>query len=172
MSLATDLIEQARMLAGLDTTNPKQASLRRAVSAAYYGLFHLLVEEGVKLFVRNHDALAAKVSRTFDHNTMKTVSGHFKDQTKGLPKGISPNTAYQIHADLKTVAEAFIKLQESRHDADYNLDRQFSLSEAQELIRAAETAFASWENVRDTNDARLYLASFLVWSSWKEAPKG
>ena len=42
MSLATDLLEQADHLARRERKRPKQASLRRAVSAAYYGLFHLL----------------------------------------------------------------------------------------------------------------------------------
>ena len=30
---------------------PKQASLRRALSTAYYALFHLLVDEATKMFV-------------------------------------------------------------------------------------------------------------------------
>ncbi len=42
MPLAQDLLEQARHLANREPKRPKQASLRRAVSRAYYALFHLL----------------------------------------------------------------------------------------------------------------------------------
>jgi uncharacterized protein (UPF0332 family) len=36
-----DLLQQAYDLASKEETDPKQASLRRAVSTAYYALFHL-----------------------------------------------------------------------------------------------------------------------------------
>jgi hypothetical protein len=38
VSLASDLLDQASTLATLDSMRPKQASLRRAVSAAYYSV--------------------------------------------------------------------------------------------------------------------------------------
>lgn len=47
MPFPDDLLEQAYDLAQKEATDPKQASLRRAVSTAYYALFHLLVEEAV-----------------------------------------------------------------------------------------------------------------------------
>ncbi len=42
MSLHADLLDPAEQLAQLDPRRPKQANLRRAVSSAYYALFHLL----------------------------------------------------------------------------------------------------------------------------------
>jgi uncharacterized protein (UPF0332 family) len=45
MSLHNDFLEQARFLAMREARRPKQASLRRAVSTAYYALFHLLASE-------------------------------------------------------------------------------------------------------------------------------
>ena len=47
MNLAEDLLEQANHLARREKGKPKQASLRRAVSTAYYAAFHLLVAEAV-----------------------------------------------------------------------------------------------------------------------------
>jgi hypothetical protein len=44
MGIAEDLLRQADHLATYEGSNPSQASLRRAVSTAYYALFHLLVE--------------------------------------------------------------------------------------------------------------------------------
>lgn len=45
MGLPEDLLEQAGHLARRERKRPRQASLRRAVSAAYYALFHLLTSE-------------------------------------------------------------------------------------------------------------------------------
>ena len=47
MPFAEDLVEQAYHLANREPTNPKQASLRRAVSTAYYAPFHLLIDDAV-----------------------------------------------------------------------------------------------------------------------------
>ncbi len=44
-----DLLEQAERLAMLEIKKPKQASLRRAISAAYYAMFHLLVDEACRV---------------------------------------------------------------------------------------------------------------------------
>ncbi len=53
MSLASDLLDQAGTLAGLDPLKPKQASLRRAISAAYYSLFHLLIDDAASRITTN-----------------------------------------------------------------------------------------------------------------------
>jgi hypothetical protein len=50
MSLHSDLLDQAERLATLDPRRPKQVNLRRAVSAVYYALFHLLTSEASALY--------------------------------------------------------------------------------------------------------------------------
>jgi uncharacterized protein (UPF0332 family) len=45
MPYCDDLLEQALHLAKREKKKPRQASLRRAVSTAYYALFHLLIHE-------------------------------------------------------------------------------------------------------------------------------
>ncbi len=47
MAYPDDLLEQAQHLAQREPKRPKQASLRRAISSAYYALFHLLISEAV-----------------------------------------------------------------------------------------------------------------------------
>ena len=46
--LSDDLLLQAKHLQQLDKLKPKQANLRRAVSSAYYSLFHLLIDEATQ----------------------------------------------------------------------------------------------------------------------------
>jgi len=71
MAFADDLLQQADHLANLESGEPKQASLRRAVSTAYYALFHLLIDQAVGNWgvERQRGVLA----RTFDHGKMKSV---------------------------------------------------------------------------------------------------
>jgi hypothetical protein len=49
--LSLDLLAQARVLARREPRRPKQASLRRSISASYYAPFHFLGEEATKLTV-------------------------------------------------------------------------------------------------------------------------
>ena len=62
MSFPEDLLQQAYDLEAKEPSN--QASLRRAVSTAYYALFHLLIDECVSKWAveRQRSVLA----RTFD----------------------------------------------------------------------------------------------------------
>ena len=47
-----DLLSQAELLARKEPRRPRQASLRRAVSSAYYALFHFLVGEVSRFLTR------------------------------------------------------------------------------------------------------------------------
>lgn len=77
MAFHDDLLQQAIQLINKEPKNPKQASLRRALSTAYYALFHLLINESVSNW-RKAD-LRAALGRAFDHNTMKSASNRVLD---------------------------------------------------------------------------------------------
>src|ERR1700682_5193702 len=98
MAFADDLLKQAYHLANKEKKNPKQASLRRAVSTAYYALFHLLIDEAVGNWsvARQRGVLA----RTFDHGKMKSVC---EALVTSFYKGGSPPAGVQ----LKNVARTF-----------------------------------------------------------------
>src|SRR5258708_15323071 len=110
MAFADDLLEQAEFLVNRDPINPKQASLRRAVSTAYYALFHLLIDEAVGNWgvARQRSVLA----RTFDHGKMKGIC---EDHVKTFHNSGQPSSGVQ----LKNAAHTLVLLQEKRHTADY-----------------------------------------------------
>jgi hypothetical protein len=54
MAYHDDLLQQSLLLVHKEPRNPKQASLRRAVSTAYYALFHLLISEAVANWSRTN----------------------------------------------------------------------------------------------------------------------
>lgn len=168
MSLEDDLLQQADDLARLDPTRPKQANLRRAVSSAYYALFHLLTGEAAGLYA-TEVGRAARIRRTHNHGDMKKVSTQFLGSK--LPKAIQPQGSYTTPDDLKVVADAFVRLQQVRYEADYDLARTVTRNETLDIVRQTRGAFDAWERVRKTDDARLYLACFLLWERWDKDPR-
>ncbi len=64
------LIDQAEFL--LRDAALNEASVRRAVSSAYYALFHLLVRDAVVNW--KHADQHARLARAFDHKRMRDAS--------------------------------------------------------------------------------------------------
>ena len=86
-------------LATIDAKKPKQANLRRAISSAYYAVFHLLVDEACRVQIR--DATQSRrhfvrcLEGRFAHGVMKEACKSFgggtlkKGVAKGLPAGFT-----------------------------------------------------------------------------------
>jgi uncharacterized protein (UPF0332 family) len=153
MAFADDLLEQAYHLANLESGEPKQASLRRAVSTAYYALFHLLIDEAVGNWsvTRQRSILA----RTFDHGKMKSIS---EEHVKSFYSSGQPSDGVQ----LKNVAHTFVQLQEKRHTADYDNAAVWSRTHALAAIDMASLAFSDWREIRTQDAAQDYLLQLFL----------
>ena len=166
MRYADQLLEQARHLATMDVhRRPRQANLRRAVSATYYAAFHFLIDEACRSWVGNQgsgrQAMRAVLSRAFDHGTMKQAAGSFASGT--LSPKLSPALAgTAIPPQVKRVAATFRLMQQERHTADYNLRVGFKRIDVLSLIADVEQAIDGWEAVRNTPAGRLFLIALLV----------
>jgi hypothetical protein len=155
MAYPDDLIAHANFLVDLNVPqDPKQVDLRRAVSAAYYALFHLLTSEAAQNWkhIRHQNRLA----RIFDHKAMKTCSASIVSRQP-------PSDAAELAAfeKLKVVAKNFVDLQQARHDADYNSSRIWSRTQAYEEIVKAEVAITAWTAIREEEMAQDYLFDLL-----------
>lgn len=143
------LLEQARQLATREKKRPLQVSLRRAVSAAYYALFHLLVREASRSLTRTSDTrLRLLLPRAFGHEEMASACRTFA-AAGPMPAIIA--TIYPglvVPSEIRVVAQAFIDLQKSRHDADYATHRLWTRTMALSEVERAEQAFSDWEKVR------------------------
>jgi hypothetical protein len=142
MSLSDDLLKVARELAVQGKTKPKQATLRRAVSTAYYALFHLLSDDASQMTVRNK-RLRLIVRRAFRHSDMVNASRSFQGGT--LPKHLSNVLSEQVSSSLRLVAAAFVDLQQARHEADYDLSKRFIRSDVNASVEQAANAFELWK---------------------------
>lgn len=158
MGLADDLLGLADRLAKSASTNPEQASLRRAVSTAYYALFHLLAGEVAQLWHGGSAISRQRLERALEHTVMKEVSQTFSSSawTNWNKQQVA------VPDELREVAKAFVSLQQERHDADYNSGRVWSPVEAQSKVDQARLAFQQWRVVQTQEIAQDYLLSLLV----------
>jgi uncharacterized protein (UPF0332 family) len=158
--LSNELLEQALHLVRRERTRPKQASLRRAVSAAYYALFHLLIAEAILNW--KHVTHRPAIARHFQHAQMRTASEAKKRRlTADLSKLKPGSTDYAITQGLLVVADAFVQLQDARHTADYDLSSSFEETKALSDVYLAVDAFKSWKIIRTQQSAQDYLLSLL-----------
>lgn len=158
MGLADDLLDVADRLAKPARSEPEQASLRRAVSTAYYALFHLLVGEVGQLWQGGSVTSRQRVERALQHTAMKDVSDAFSYSHWTDWSG----KQQVVPHELRDVAGAFVSLQQERHEADYNSGRSWAQVEAQSKVQQARLAFQRWQAVRTHPIAQDYLLALLV----------
>jgi hypothetical protein len=167
------LLKQAEELAGLGARpgRPSTTNHRRAVSAAYYGLFH-----DINLKAARHvlpdvalDEELWQATRWIEHGDVRSVCevvaacGAVRMPVAGLPKGLSPRAepfwtvlskphpeggrTSDVLFQLHLVAVAFVALHTARQSADYDHSAEFS----------KETAIG---HVNDADVAMDYLGSY------------
>lgn len=162
-----DLFAQAEALAKLDARKPK---LRRAVSSAYYAVFHYLVHEACCVQLGSQHAQTAyrhALGRAFGHNVMKQACASFAGGTlkdaviKGLPRDANGN--YPIQKTIKDIAATLADLQEKRHLADYDRTERFNRSEVLILIGEAKDSVRQFSELAASDDKKFFLACLWAW---------
>jgi hypothetical protein len=124
--------------------------LRRAVSDAYYALFHALAT----LCADNLIGVTKRDSQAWRRIYRGLEHGRAKDE-------FNRQDVRQLHANVGRIAAAFIQLQDARHAADYDpattLRRR---SDAEALVSTAESAIADVKAL--PNAVSLELAACLL----------
>ena len=115
--------------------------LRRAVSTAYFALFHAVTLRAADLVESSdypHDLFG--VVRRFQHRDLHRVS-LWVGGAGTLPSRWAPVVAtLQLDDEVRVVTDAFRLLREARIDADYNHDVSFPLNWATALVGLASEA--------------------------------
>lgn len=168
MPLADELREHARSLL---SGPPTEVHLRRAVSAAYYALFHLLSSAVAdQVSPDSPVGLRGRTQRALDHGQMAGAARSFSKPGKypaNLPRDIGFSGL--ISPRLANVAESFVNLQEARYQADYDvLDAagEVNLRWAEECLAKADAAFQDWSIERNSEGARVFLAALMLGKHW------
>jgi hypothetical protein len=170
MAYANELLELAQELANLHPGQPHQPSLRRAVSTAYYALFHLLISEATANWQRPE--LRAILGRVFDHGPMKQATdkkvAELNNYFQRMPsEGQERVLAYHFY----NVTDTFGQAQYHRNEADYNTAREWDLTEVLLHIDGIADAFKSWDIIREEPAAQAYLVSMLPSKERKQSER-
>lgn len=169
-SLPEHLLEQAKHLARRERTRPRQASLRRATSTAYYALFHFLIREAVRQIGPNLSAENYnRAYRWFDHGAMARVAKSFSEKIVRIEK--SKDVLIQSNnSGIQFIAQLFADLQELRHLADYDAGAIFLRADVLAKIDGVDTAFWAWQACKNSSEANTFLLSLLLWEKWGKRP--
>jgi hypothetical protein len=161
---ADHFFEQAeRLIARASPGAPRQVDLRRAISNAYYGVFHATLASAANQFVGKGKQSTGQYSllyRSIDHATLRNLCPELRQRNLS-PKLARHAPAGGFGSDIRTFAAAVLDLQQSRHDADYDPSIRYQRSESVRAIRAARDALSSFETAADVErEAFLSLLVF------------
>jgi len=147
MAYPDDLMKDAYHLAGRGGKNPKQSSLRRAASTAYYAVFHMLIAD----FVSNWriPEQRARLGRIFEHRRMAQAPLEYRDKKKPT----------QAEKELKALIDKFKQLQNDRYEADYNVGKIWTPIEVKRTLDLADELFGMWRKLRKEKVAEYHLMS-------------
>ena len=149
-----DLLTIAESLAsgsiGQRRGRPRQAELRRAISAAYYALFHTLAGNCADQLVGGRASTETRQAwrqmyRALDHGQVK------RRCTERRPKHV----LRMFPQEIQDFADQFVRMQRERHLADYDPFEQFSRSAVIQFIEETKAAIAAfWQ--ADLSDRRAF----------------
>jgi len=151
--MVSRLLEAAELL--IEQGDNSSAFRRRAVSTAYYAVFHALAkrcaDELLQPIGRSSDEYS-RVYRALEHGTLKSA---FSLKESPLNK----------RQNLRTIGDSLVRLQSERHRADYlpPIANVFSLRQAQKLVNQARSAITEIEAL-NKQDRRI-LATHLLFRS-------
>jgi hypothetical protein len=117
------LVQAARHLVDHNPTGrPNNALLRRAVSSAYYALFHEISRQAADHMLPNASAQARfALTRSFSHAQINLPCAWVAQRdTRDPPKQLKPVVEVLRLSSVVPVAEAFYDLRKARENADYN----------------------------------------------------
>ena len=63
---------------------------------------------------------------------------------------------------LRSFAGLFVRLQEQRHEADYNLKDAWTLTQSLKGMLSANRAFVNWHEIRTEKISQDYFVSLLI----------
>ena len=149
------LIVLARMLAsapdyGERRGRPQQMQLRKAVSAAYYALFHALAGSNADMLIG--------VSLQFRRLPAWTQT--YRALEHGFAKGRMQSDLTMFVPAIQNFGRVFIDLQIQRHLADYDPNAEFTRAGALHLIDRAEAAIIAFE-AADPTERKAFAAHVL-----------
>ncbi|NJK32992.1 MAG: hypothetical protein HC927_11600 [Deltaproteobacteria bacterium] len=179
MSYPVTLLEHAQSLVEQDERGrPRQADLRRAVSAAYYAVFHeVCIQAGQLTLGKNQLAspIGIAARRSIEHATVRRACLILND-TSQLSKLRTDHDNKTPTSWAKTTT-TILTLQEARTNADYDLSQGSNLKQAaaSQHIADARTVLnalrATPTSDLEAQDRQIFLIACLVGKLYRPTPR-
>jgi hypothetical protein len=160
MDLIDDFFSHAaRLAAPGNPSDTEQIDFRRAVSAAYYAVFHLLTMTAAESWAVGRER--HRFARLFEHERLRKASLALPGKLKArLGDNASPDDRKTADT-LGAIAKDFVALQQDRNSADYDNSRAWSYTEVENVILQAHGLYIDWNAVSKTPLAESYLLDML-----------
>ena len=146
--------------------HPPEVDLRRAISSLYYGLFHRLTEASAGRFAAGGNALMSQVTRAHSHGVARKVCERYTKSSPPFAERLQPLNDPLPDEQLRSVAAAFVRLQEARHGADYDLSKPVTFDDALDLLTLAQAARDSFATIEHQAATAIFLAAMLLDDRW------
>jgi hypothetical protein len=148
------LLDQASRLSKAQARRPRGADLRRAISAAYYAVFHAVVcaaADSVVTVDKRATEQYIRVYRSVNHGALRKLCESVRRQNSDFGD------------DIRQFAAALLDLQEKRHSADYDPLFKAIRSDAILTITAARSAISQFQDA--PAEERAHFLSLLLFPS-------
>jgi hypothetical protein len=166
--LADDLLDHASRL--IVASPVVDIDFRRAVSASYYAVFHLLSgAAAAQVSPPTPPGMSGRIQRLLGHRPMRDAMASFSDSNKWNAFSTNLGISCVFSPDLAVISQAYAELQDARHIADYDvIDTKgtVGLLWATDCLDKAKLAFDAWNRAKSTDEARLFLATLIFGVKW------
>jgi len=130
---------------------PRQVDIRRAISSAYYAVFHATLTAAADEFIgvsMRADRRYGLVYRSVDHRAFADLCTEASRQ-RPSPKFARYAPELGFGEDVQAFAATALELQERRHAADYDPTIRVRTADAKLAIGAAHTALSRFQRASD-----------------------
>lgn len=138
-----ELIAAALDLLRIAEQKDSEAHLRRAVSTAYYAMFHSLARIAADRLVRQSSPASHAI--TWNHVYRSLQHGHAKRQC------LNAAALRAYPAEIRRFAAWFARLQDQRHQADYDPAATFEAAQVRRGIRYAADRIHGFERTAEAD---------------------
>ena len=146
---------------------PAEVEIRRSLSGLYYSLFHRFTTSGASIFAAGGAALQGQATRAYSHANMRKVcESYIRSPKRPFQPPLDALAPMPPDQRLIAVADAFVKLQEARHSADYDLAAAFTKQEGVELLQLASLAHQNFSDIQHPPETQVFLAALLLADRW------
>jgi hypothetical protein len=122
---------------------------------------------GARCFMQGGWALQSQATRAYSHQTMrKTCERYTRFPSSPFKPPLEALSPVPPDPRLVEVADAFVRLQEGRHAADYDLAANFTLKNVSDLVAADLRAHKNLDEIAHLPETTVFLTALLLDDKW------